>query len=344
MSTAVSAGGSRELRGRRKAAALLIAIGKERSAEVLRHLSDQDIEQLTWEISALGELSADHRRQVVEAFEDAAASRNVISLGGYEYAQDVLRLALGDSKAQELIDRLSASSPTVPFGFLRHLNAQQVAQVLSGEHPQTVALLLSFLQPEKAAQVVSSMDPHLATEVARRMATMDRADPDIVDEVEGVLRRKLSAMLQPTRQTQVVGGIEVLVNLLQRSDRTTERTIIEHLEDTDPDLASEIKGRMFVFENIASLDDRSVQRILREVEIRDLALALKATSDEVKQKILENMSARAAAMLQEDIQASGPVRMRQVEEAQARIVGVIRRLEEAEEIIIARGGDDVLVE
>lgn len=342
--SAPGATSQRDLRGRKKAAALLIAIGKERSAEVLRHLSDQDIEQLTWEISALGELKAEHRRQVVEAFEDAAASRNVISLGGYEYAQDVLRLALGDSKAQELIDRLSASSPSVPFGFLRHLNAQQVAQVLSGEHPQTVALLLSFLQGEKAAQVVSSMEPAIATEVARRIATMDRADPDIVDEVEGVLRRKLSAMLQPTRQTQAVGGIDVLVNLLQRSDRTTERTIVEHLEDTDPDLATEIKGRMFVFENIGALDDRSVQRILREVEVRDLALALKATSEAVKAKILGNMSSRAAAMLEEDMQASGPVRMRQVEEAQARIVTVIRRLEEAEEIIIARGGEDVLVE
>jgi len=331
------------LKGRKKAAALLITLGKERSAEVLRHLSDDDIERLTWEISAMGELKSDQRREVVEQFQEAALARNVISLGGLEYAEDLLRLALGEDKATELIDRLSATSPTVPFGFLRHLNVAQLVNFLNNEHPQTIALLTSFLQPDKAAQVLAGLDSEMAADVAQRIALMDRANPEIVNEVESVLRRKLSAVLQPTRQTQNVGGIEVLVSVLKQSSRMTEKTIIEALEENEPDLADLIKKRMFVFENIGTLDDRSIQRILREVEVRDLSLALKATPDNVKDCILRNMSTRAAAMMQEDMDASGPVRLRQVEEAQARVVEVIRRLDEAEEIVISRGGDDELV-
>ncbi|HEY5477579.1 MAG TPA: flagellar motor switch protein FliG [Tepidiformaceae bacterium] len=332
-----------KLSGRRKAAALLITLGKERSAVVLRHLSDEDIERLTWEISAMGELKADQRREVVEEFQEAAVARNVISLGGFEYAEDLLRMALGEEKATELIDRLSATSPTVPFGFMRHLNVQQLVNFFSSEHPQTIALLLSFIQGEKAAQVLSGMEAELAADVAQRIALMDRAHPDIVNEVEAVLRRKLSAVLQPTRETQNVGGIDVLVNLLKHSSRMTEKTIIEALEDNEPELAEQVKKRMFVFENISTLDDKSIQRILREIEVRDLSLALKATPEAVKDCILRNMSARASQMLQEDMDASGPVRLRQVEEAQQRIVEVIRRLDDAEEIVIARGGDDELV-
>jgi len=332
-----------KLTGRRKAAALIITLGKERSAEVLRHLSDDDIERLTWEISAMGELKADARREVVTDFQEAAVARNVISLGGLEYAEDLLRLALGGDKATELIDRLSASSTTVPFGFLRHLNVAQLANFLNNEHPQTIALLLSFLQADKAAQVLSSLDPEISADVAQRIALMERANPDIVGEVEAVLRRKLSAVLQPARETQNIGGIEVLVNLLKHSSRMTEKTIIEALEDNEPELAEEVKKRMFVFENVSALDDKSIQRILREIEVRDLALALKATPEDVKDAILRNMSARASVMLKEDMEAAGPVRLRQVEEAQARIVAVIRRLDDAEEIVIARGGDDELV-
>jgi flagellar motor switch protein FliG len=331
------------LAGRKKAAALLITLGKERSAEVLRHLSDEDIERLTWEISAMGELKADVRRDVVQDFQDAAASRNVISLGGLDYAEELLRLALGEEKASELIDRLSANSPTVPFGFLRHLNVQQLANFLRNEHPQTIALLLSFLHSEKAAQVLSNLEPETAADVARRVALMDRTNPEIVAEVETVLRRKLSSVLQPTRESQNLGGIEVLVDLLKHSSRMTEKTILEALEDNEPELADEVKKRMFVFENITSLDDRSIQRILREVEVRDLALALKATTDPVKEAVLKNMSQRASMMLREDMEALGPIRLRQAEEAQARVVATIRRLDEAEEIVIARGGDDELV-
>jgi len=334
---------SDKLEGRKKAAALLITLGRDRSAQVLRHLSDEDIERLTWEISAMGELRPEQRRNVVEEFEESAVGRNVISLGGLEYAEELLRLALGDDKAAELIDRLSATSPTVPFGFLRHLNVQQLVNFLNNEHPQTIALLTSFLQSGKAAQVLAGLEPEMAADVAQRIALMERANPEIVNEVEAVLRRKLSAVLQPTRQTQTVGGIEVLVNLLKQSSRMTEKTILEALEDNEPELADEIKKRMFVFENIGTLDDRSIQRILREVEIRDLSVALKATPEGVKDCIMRNMSSRAAAMMKEDMEASGPVRLRQVEEAQARIVEVIRRLDEAEEIVIARGGDDELV-
>ena len=332
-----------KLTGRRKAAALLITLGKERSAEVLRHLSDDDIERLTWEISAMGELQPEQRKEVVGEFQDAAVARNVISLGGFEFAEELLRLALGEDKATELIDRLSATSPTVPFGFLRHLNVQQLVNFLGNEHPQTIALLLSFLQAEKAAQVLSTLSSEMAADVAQRIALMDRANPEIVTEVEAVLRRKLSAVLQPAREQQTVGGLDVLVNLLKKSSRMTEKTIIEALEDNEPDLAEQVKKRMFVFENVALLDDKSIQRILREVEVKDLSLALKATPETVKEAILRNMSTRASAMLREDMEATGPVRLRQVEEAQSRIVEVIRRLDDAEEIVIARGGDDELV-
>jgi flagellar motor switch protein FliG len=332
-----------KLTGRKKAAALLITLGKDRSADVLRHLNDEDIERLTWEIAAMGELQADHRRQVLQEFQEAALSGDVISLGGFEFAGELLRTALGSDKASELMERLSATSPKVPFGFLRHLNIQQLANFLGGEHPQTIALLTSFLTPDRAAQVLSGLEPQLAAEVAQRIATMDRASPEVVEEVESVLRRKLSAVLQPTRQTQVVGGIEVLVQLLKQSSRMTEKTIIEALEENEPELADQIKKRMFVFENIAALDDRSIQRILREIDVRDLSLALKATPSNVREKIMKNMSQRAAQMMKEDMDASGPVRLRQVEEAQSRIVDVIRRLDEAEEIVIARGGDDELV-
>ena len=332
-----------KLTGRRKAAALLITLGKERSAEVLRHLSDDDIERLTWEISAMGELQPEQRKEVVGEFQDAAVARNVISLGGFEFAEELLRLALGEDKATELIDRLSATSPTVPFGFLRHLNVQQLVNFLGNEHPQTIALLLSFLQAEKAAQVLSTLSSEMAADVAQRIALMDRANPEIVTEVEAVLRRKLSAVLQPAREQQTVGGLDVLVNLLKKSSRMTEKTIIEALEDNEPDLAEQVKKRMFVFENVALLDDKSIQRILREVEVKDLSLALKATPENVKDSILRNMSTRASAMLREDMEATGPVRLRQVEEAQSRIVEVIRRLDDAEEIVIARGGDDELV-
>ena len=332
-----------KLSGRRKAAALLITLGKERSAEVLRHLSDDDIERLTWEISAMGELQPEQRKEVIGEFQYAAVARNVISLGGFEFAEELLRLALGEDKATELIDRLSATSPTVPFGFLRHLNVQQLVNFLGNEHPQTIALLLSFLQAEKAAQVLSTLSAEMAADVAQRIALMDRANPEIVTEVEAVLRRKLSAVLQPAREQQSVGGLDVLVNLLKKSSRMTEKTIIEALEDNEPDLAEQVKKRMFVFENVALLDDKSIQRILREVEVKDLSLALKATPETVKDAILRNMSTRASAMLREDMEATGPVRLRQVEEAQSRIVEVIRRLDDAEEIVIARGGDDELV-
>lgn len=332
-----------KLSGRRKAAALLITLGRERSADVLRHLNDEDIERLTWEIAAMGELQPDQRRDVVADFQEAAMAGDVISLGGLDFASEVLRMAVGEDKAAELMDRLSASSPKVPFGFLRHLNVQQLGNFLGGEHPQTIALLTSFLSPDKAAQVLSSLESELAAEVAQRIATMDRASPEIVEEVESVLRRKLSAVLQPTRQTQAVGGIDVLVNLLKQSSRMTEKTIVEALEQNEPELADEIKKRMFVFENVGLLDDRSIQRILREVDVRDLSLSLKATPDAVRDKIMKNMSSRAAAMMREDMEASGPVRLRQVEEAQSRIVDIIRKLDDAEEIVISRGGDDELV-
>ncbi len=326
-----------DLNGRQKVAVLLIALGQQLSVEVLKHLSEEEIESITLEIANFQKIEPELQEEVLEEFYNMLLAQRYISLGGVGYARDVLERALGSGKADEIISKLSSFIKVSPFDFLKRTDPQQLLAFIQNEHPQTIALILSYLPPESASQILSGLPPETQVEVARRIATMDRTSPDVVREVERVMEKKLSTLLE-TEFSQV-GGIQALVEVLNRVDRGTERLILESLEDQDPELAEEVKKRMFVFEDIRLLDDRSIQLVLREIDMKDLALALKAVSDDVKNRIFKNMSQRAAQTLQEDMEYMGPVRLKDVEDAQQRIVATIRRLEEEGQIIIARGGE-----
>lgn len=330
------------LSGRQKAAILLIALGAEMSAQIFKHLKEEEIEQLTLEIASARKVNSERRQEVFDEFYHMCLAREYITQGGIDYAREVLEKAMGGQKALEILNRITSSLAVRPFDFVRKTDPSQLLNLIQAEHPQTIALVMAYLDAEKAAIILSALPPERQAEVARRIALMDRTSPEIIKEVERVLERKLSSLV-PTEVTSA-GGINSVVQVLNRVDRGTEKTIMETLEIQDPELAEEIKKLMFVFEDVVQLDDRSVQRILREIDSHDLALALKGASAEVVNKIMRNMSKRASEMLKEDIEFMGPVRLRDVEEAQQRIVSAIRRLEEAGEVIIARGaGDEIIV-
>jgi flagellar motor switch protein FliG len=327
--------------GRRKAAILLVSLGTEASAEIFKHLRQDEIDELTLEIASLGTVSSSVKQEVLQEFYDTAVAQEYIAEGGIDYARVLLERALGPEKANEVLARLSSAIQVSPFEFLRRTDPAQILNVIANEHPQTIALIISHLPPDTAAQVLSALPPELQSEVAMRVAIMDRTAPEVIREIERVLERKLSSVL--TQDFTAAGGIKALVDVLNQVDRSTERTILEALEEQNPELADEIRKLMFVFEDILLLDDRSIQQVLREVDNKELSLALKGTSEEVKEKIFRNMSERAAAIIKEDLQFMGPVRLKQVEEAQQRIVTVIRKLEDAGQIVIARSGEDELI-
>jgi flagellar motor switch protein FliG len=331
----------KEMTGMRKAAALLIALGPDVSAQVMKQLSEEEIEQVTLEIANLGKIDPDVRDRVVEEFYQMALAQDYITQGGLDYARQVLEKALGAQKAIEILERLTATLQITPFEFMRKMDAKQILSFIQDEHPQTIALILSYLTPDQAAAILSSLPPELMTEISMRMAKIDRTSPDVVHKVENILERKLA--LLTTQESTNAGGIKHFVEILNRVDRNTEKTVIEYLEGEDPELAEEVKRQMFLFEDIVILDDRSIQRVLREIDSKDLALALKGAGEEVKQKIFKNMSARASQMLKEDMEFMGPVRVRDVEQAQQRIVSVIRRLDETGEIVVSRGGEEELI-
>jgi len=271
-----------------------------------------------------------------------AMAKDYISTGGLEYAQNVLEKALGAEKAMDIINRLTTSLQVRPFDFLRKTDPSQLMNFIQNEHPQTIALIMAYLEPDQAATVLSSLPPDQQADVAKRIAVMDRTSPDVIREVERVLERKLSTLV--TQDFTSAGGVKSIVEVLNRVDRTTEKSIIENLEVDNPELAEDIKRLMFVFEDIVMLDDRSLQLVLRQVDTKDLSLALKATPKEVADKVYKNMSSRAADMLKEEIEFMGPVKIRDVEEAQQKVVNVIRTMEDKGEIVISRGkGDEMIV-
>ncbi len=332
---------TKELTGKQKAAILLIAMGPEVSSQVLKQLKEDDIEKLTLEIANQRKVPQDVTDQIVSEFYEMCVAKEFIASGGLDYAREVLERALGAEKAMSILNRLTSSLQIRPFDFVRNTDPAQLLNFIQNEHPQTIALIMAYLQPEQSAIILSSLPSDLQIDVARRIATMDRTSPDVIKDVERILERKLSSLV--TQDFTAAGGVDSIVELLNRADRTTERTIIEALEVQDPELAEEIKKRMFVFEDIVLLDDRSLQLVLREIETKDLGLALKAVSAEVSSKVYKNMSKRAADMLREEIEFMGPVRIRDVEEAQQKIVNVIRRLEESGEIVVSRGkGDEII--
>ncbi len=329
------------LTGKEKAAILLIALGTETASEVYKHLREEEIEQLTLEIANLRKIDSEVKDKVIEEFYEMCLAQNYIAEGGIEYAKEILKKALGEQKAIELINKLTSSLQVRPFDFARKADPAQLFNFIQNEHPQTIALILAYLRPEQAATILSSLPQEKQADVAARIATMDSTSPEIIKEVERILENKLASMV--TSDFTSAGGIETIVDILLSVDRGTEKHIMESLEMRDDELAEEIKKRMFVFEDIVKLDNRSVQRFLREVDNNDLALALKSTSEEVANVIFSNMSKRLQEMIKEDMEFMGPVRLRDVEEAQQRIVNVIRRLEDAGEIVVARGGGDEIV-
>lgn len=333
---------STELSGKQKAAILLIALGPEVSSQVLKHLREDEIEKLTLEIANQRKIPQDVKDNIISEFHQMCLAKEFISSGGIDYAREILEKALGAEKAVSIINKLTSSLQIRPFDFARKTDPAQLLNFIQNEHPQTIALIMAYLQPDQSAIILSALAPDRQVDVAKRIATMDRTSPDVIKDVEKILERKLSSLV--TQDFTAAGGVDSIVEVLNRVDRTTERTIIENLEVQHPELAEEIKKRMFVFEDIVLLDDRSLQLVLREVDSKELALALKASSSEVAEKIYKNMSKRASEMLREEIEYMGPVRIRDVEEAQQKIVNVIRRLEEAGEIVVSRGkGDEIIV-
>jgi len=329
------------LTGIQKAAILMIALGSESSAEVVKHLGDAEIEQLTLEMASVGKVSPEQRDYVVDEFHQMCLANDYITQGGIDYAREVLERALGESRAFEIISRLSTSLKMRPFDLVRRTDPKQLFSFIQGEHPQTIALIMTHLPVDKAATLLSSLPQDKQADVAKRVATMGRTSPEVLKEIEKVLERKISS-LAPTDYT-ASGGIQSIVDVLNRADPGTVKVVMDALEMDDPELAEQIKRQMFVFEDIVVLDDRGIQMVLREVETKDLGLALKGSNPEVAQKIQSNMSSRAAQMLKDDMEFMGPVRLRDVEEAQQRIVKVIRKLEESGAIVISRGGSDEII-
>lgn len=330
------------LNGKQKAAVLLISLGPDVSAQIYKHLSEEEIEKLSLEISSVKKVESDVKEDVLDQFHQIAMAQDYISQGGIGYAKTVLEKAFGKQEATDIINRLTTSLQVRPFDFARRADPQQVLNFIQSEHPQTIALVLSYLDAEQAGQILSALPQIMQTDIAKRIATMGSTSPEIISQVEQVLEKNISASL--TEDFTQAGGIQAVVEVLNGVDRSTERTILDSLEVQDPDLAGEIKKRMFVFEDIVILDNRAIQRVVREVENEDLRLALKVASEEVQNIVFKNMSQRMAETFKEEMQYMAPVRLRDVEEAQTRIVSSIRRLEDTGEIVIARGGgDDIIV-
>ena len=330
-----------DLNGVQKAAILLIALGPEKSAQIFKHLKEEEIEELTLEIANTRSISPALKEEVIEEFYQVCLAQQYIAEGGIGYAKELLEKALGDDKAQDVITKLTASLQVRPFEFIRKTEPAQVLNFIQDEHPQTIAMILSYLSAGQASLIIGALPPEKQADVAKRIAMMDRTSPEVIKEVERVLERKLSSLIN--QDYTIAGGVDAVVNILNTVDRGTEKRIMESLEIEEPELAEEIRKKMFVFEDILLLDDRAIQRVLRDVDNSDLGVALKGANDEVQAAIFKNLSSRLAAMIKEDMEFMGPVRMKDVEEAQQKIVGIIRKLEDSAEIVISRGGGDELV-
>lgn len=330
-----------KLYGKQKAAILMISLGPEYSARIYSHLTEEEIEEMTLEIANVKKVDPELKEEILDEFYEMCIAQDYISEGGINYAKELLEKSLGKEKAYEVINKLTASLQVKPFDFAKKADSAQLANFIQNEHPQTIALILSYLDYEKSGQILSSLTQEKQIEVARRIATMDRTYPEIIKEVEIVLEKKLSNIV--TQDYTKAGGIDAIVEILNSVDRGTEKYIIENLEESDSELADEIKKKMFVFEDVVNLDSAAIQRFIREVENSELTVALKGATPEVAELIFANMSKRMAEMIREDMDFMGPVRLRDVEDAQQNIVNIIRRLEDAGEIIISRGGGDELI-
>jgi flagellar motor switch protein FliG len=331
-----------EISGVRKAAIMLVQMGKDQSARIMAQLRDTEVEEITAEIMRLGHIDGITADGVLDEFTTMVRANRYLHQGGMAFAREVLEATLGRDAAEVLVARLSAAAQDVPFGFLQSADPRQVLSFLQDEHPQTIALVLAHMPATLASQILSGLAGELQADVAHRIAVMDRTAPDIIRQVEATLERKLSSVLQPS-DLSTVGGLMPLVDIINRADRATERLIMEGLTAKDPELAETIRSKMFMFEDITTIDDRGIQLVLRQVETNDLATALKGVREDVREKVTRNLSERAAENLIEEIETLGAVRLSQVEESQAKIIQAIRTLEESGQIVISRGDDDQFV-
>lgn len=308
-------------------------------------MSEEEIEQVTLDLSSLGTVEPDMREAVLQEFYDMSLASRYVAHGGIDYARNLLEQAVGPEKALEVLTKLQSSLQDVPFEFLKKADAAQISSFIQDEHPQTVALIVAHLEAQTGAVVLASLPQAVQSDVVMRIATMDRTPPEVVREVERVLERKMASVF--SQGFTFAGGIRDVAEILNMVERNTEKTIMAELEERDPELADEIARLMFTFDDLIFVDDSGIQKALREIEQKDLALALKTGNEDVKEKILKNMSTRAREMIEEEMEFMGPVRLRNVEEAQQKIVGVVRRLEEAGEVIVSGrgggGGEDEIV-
>lgn len=320
---------------------MLTVLGPEHAAQVITHFDDEQIELLSVELARLEKVTSEQREQVIKEFHDLAMAQDYIAEGGIDQAKKMLEAAFGAEKADAMVKRIIAAMQVVPFEFLKRADPAQLLSFIQDEHPQTIALILAYMPMNQAAMLLTKLPSELRADVAERIASMDQTPPEVIRRVEQVLEKKVSSLI--TTDMSKAGGPKQLVELLNRVDRSTERLIMDTLSENNPELADQVKNMMFVFEDVVGLDDRAIQQIMKEVDVKDLATALKGVSGEVQRKIYGNMSERAVKMLKEDMEFMGPVKMRVVEESQQKIVAVIRRLEESGEIMIGRGEEDVLV-
>jgi flagellar motor switch protein FliG len=326
---------------KRKAAIVLTLLGPKAAGTVVKHLTDEQIEILSLELARLDRIPSELRAGIVEEFHEMCLAQDYIAEGGVENARRVLESAFGSDRAENILKKVVSAMQVLPFEFLKRADPNQLVGFIQDEHPQTIALILAYLPTTQAANILIKLPNELRAEVAERIAGMEQTPPEVVRRVEAVLKRKVSSVIN--EDISKAGGPKALVELLNRVDRSTERLVLDSLTENNPELADEVKNMMFVFEDVVQLDDRAIQAVLKEVDVKELATALKGVSEEVKQKIFRNLSERAVNMLQEDMEYMGPVKTRVVEEAQQRVVTVIRRLEEAGEISIGRGEEDVLL-
>lgn len=330
-----------ELNGIKKSAILLVLMGPENAGNILQKLDDDDVEQLTLEVANLESVDENLKESVMNEFFEYAKVKEFINKGGVDYAKQLLEKAFGPEKAMEIIEKLVSNLQVKPFDFLRKVDITQMVNVLQNEHPQTVALVLCYLPPNTSSQIIANLPESFQVDVIKRISVMNSATPDIVKEVESKMKDRLSSFTVQTFSQ--VGGIEVSAEIMNNIDRVVSKNIFDRLSERDPKLSEEIRKRMFVFEDIIKLDDRAVQRVLREVDQKDLTISLKGASEEVKEIIFKNMSNRASQIIKEELEFMGPVRVKDVDEAQQRIVSEIRKLEESGEIIISGGGGEELI-
>jgi len=320
-----------------KAAVLLIALGPDLSSQVMKHLKEETVEQITLQIANMRKVTPAEKEIALEDCYQMSMAEDALIQGGVDYAKDLLEKSLGNHKAVEILNRLQGALQTVPFDFIKRADPHQILNFIQNEHPQTIALILSHLSPDHAANILRQLPQDVQVDVTRRIAIMDRATPDVIMEVERVLERKISSVF--TQEFAAAGGVRAVAEILNRMDRSTEKIVMEKLEEENPELADDIKRLMFVFDDIMLLDNKAIQQVMKDIDAKDTTLALKGASEQVKNKILSNMSSRARQMIMEDMEIMGPVRLKSTEEAQQKIVNAIRRLEETGEIIVARGGE-----